>query len=307
MHNLSKENSITHGSDWQDSAQAEPVHPNGGGTFTSGDPSVKAHLVADGASSACGEAAALRLVKRTHLDDDNGKFKIILTDYGNGLGEVGWAYVPSLKKDKGHRGNSANREENEDRSVRRARSRLRKLILSVQADHMLTLTYRDNVTDFDQACDDLSKFVRVVKGKLPGWIYVAVAERQKRGAWHWHMAVCGRQDVALLREAWRHTIGAGNIDVTPPKGIGKQRLLALVKYLGKYLSKEFGGDEHELNARRFRASLGIKVPFTVIPLPDDQRGNASGYAVHMLRANVGSVGYVWHAKDCPAGWACSWS
>jgi hypothetical protein len=251
-----------------------------------------------------GEVAAVRLEKRTHLDE--GNYRIKLTNYGNGLGEVGWSFIPAKKPNKAGKGMSDSREENESRSVRRARSRLRRLILSAQADHLLTLTYRDNVTDFDQACNDLNKFVRIVKSKIPSWIYITVAEQQKRGAWHWHMAVRGRQNVALLREAWRHVVGEGNIDVAPPKGIGKHRLLALVKYLGKYLAKGFNEGNRELNARRFRASLGIPIPCTVIPLPPGQRGNASGYAVQMLKANVGEVGYVWLAEDRPAGWACSW-
>ncbi|EEF26745.1 conserved hypothetical protein [Ricinus communis] len=251
-----------------------------------------------------GGAAAYRLEKRTHLDE--GSYRIKLTNYGNGLGEVGWSFIPAKKPIKVGKGMSDNRDENEDRSVRRARSRLRKLILSSQADHLLTLTYRENMTDFEQASADLNKFVRIVKSKLPGWIYIAVAEQQKRGAWHWHMAVRGRQDVELLRESWRHVVGEGNIDVNPPKGKGKDRLLGLVKYLGKYLAKGFQEGNRELNARRFRASLGISIPCTVLPLPTDQRSNASGYAVEMLKANVGEVGYVWLAEDRPAGWACSW-
>lgn len=256
------------------------------------------------ADSAGGEAAALRLEKRTHLDE--GNYRIVLVNYGSGLGEIGWSFISSKKPIKAGRGNSDNREENEDRSVRRARSRLRRLILSAGADHLLTLTYRDNITDFEQACTDLNKFVRIVKGKLPDWIYIAVAEQQKRGAWHWHMAVCGRQDVEFLRTTWRHVVCEGNIDVRPPKGTGKQRLLGLVKYLGKYLAKGFQEGNRELNARRFRASLGIRIPYISIPLPPDQRANASGYAVQMLKANVGEVGYVWLAEDRPAGWACSW-
>lgn len=201
---------------------------------------------------------------------------------------------------------SDNRAENEDRAVRRARSRLRRLILSSGADHLLTLTYRKNVTDFNQACLDLSKFVRLVKEKLPGWVYIAIAEQQKRGAWHWHMAVCNRQDVQLMRDTWRKVVGEGNIDVRPPKGHGKYRLLALVKYLGKYLAKGFKEGNRELNARRFRASLGISVPCVSISLPLDQRGNACAYAVEVLKAQVGDVGFVWQAEDMPAGWACSW-
>lgn len=251
-----------------------------------------------------GEAAALRLEKRTHLDE--GHYQISLINYGNGLGEIGWSFVPSLKPTKAGKGLSENREGNEDRAVRRARSRLRRLILSANADHLLTLTYRSNVTDFNQACLDLSKFARLVKAKMPGWIYIAIAEEQKRGAWHWHMAVCGRQDVVFLRDTWRKVVGEGNIDVSPPKGHGKHRQLAIVKYLGKYLSKGFKEGNRELNARRFRASLGISIPYTSIPLPFEQRGNAVGYAVEMLKAQVGEVGFIWKSDDMPAGWACSW-
>ncbi len=77
------------------------------------------------------------------------------------------------------------------------------------ASWWLTLTYRENVTDYKQTCSDLSRFVRKVKRELPGWVYVAIPEKQKRGAWHWHMAVIGRQDVNLLRECWRAVVGEG--------------------------------------------------------------------------------------------------
>ncbi|MGZ8251903.1 MAG: rolling circle replication-associated protein, partial [Methylophilaceae bacterium] len=229
-----------------------------------------------------------------------------LTNYGNGLGEIGWSFVPTLRPAQAGRGQSEAREANEERSIRRARSRMRRLILSVQADHLLTLTYRENVTDFKIACSDFSKFIRKMKTKLPSWLYIAVAENQKRGAWHWHIAVKGRQDVALIRSIWRHIVGEGNIDVNPPKANQKNPQLALVTYLCKYLGKGFNDGNHELNARRFRASHGIQVPITIIPLPDNRRHDASGYAVEMLKAKTGSVGYIWLGDSLPAGWACSW-
>jgi hypothetical protein len=272
-------------------------------TIESGSPDALRNAP-QGASASGGEAVALRLEKRTHLDESSCRIGLI--DYGNGLGEIGWAFIPTLNPFKVGKGMSDNRAENEDRAVRRARSRLRRLILSARADHLLTLTYRQNVTDFNQACLDLAKFVRLVKDKIPDWVYIAVAEQQTRGAWHWHMAVCGRQDVALLRACWRHVVGEGNIDVNPPKGNGKYRLLALVKYLGKYLAKGFESGNRELNARRFRASLGVTVPYTSIPLPLDQRGNACAYAVGVLKAQCGEVGYVWQSEEMPVGWACSW-
>lgn len=251
-----------------------------------------------------GGEAAVRLEKRTHLDE--AQYRIKLRNYGNGLGEIGWSFIPALPSSKALRGTSEKRDENNTRASRRAKSRLRHLILSVQANHLLTLTYRANITDFGQACGDLSKFVRRVKARLPSWVYIAVGEQQERGAWHWHLAVCGRQDVDLLRDCWRAVIGEGNIDVSAPKGKSRFRQFALVKYLGKYLAKGFSTGERNLNARRFRASLGIEVPVEYLTIPTDERGNIIGFALTSLQQATGSVGFVWNADDKTAGWACSW-
>lgn len=57
-----------------------------------------------------GEAAALRLEKRTN--HNQSKYKITLTDYGNGLGEIGWSFIHSYQPNKAARGSSENREAN---------------------------------------------------------------------------------------------------------------------------------------------------------------------------------------------------
>ena len=252
-------------------------------------------------------AAASRLDKRTYLDREQGRWRIVLRDYGNGLCEVGWSFLATTLISKAGRGESEARAVHEMRAIRRARSRLRQLVLSAGADHLLTLTYRDNVTDFPQTTRDLSRFVRRVKAELPDWVYIGVPERQKRGAWHWHMAVIGRQDVALLRACWRSTVGEGNIDVQRPKqGTGNRRL-GIVKYLGKYLAKGFEEGNRELNGHRFRASHGIKVPAEAIKLPPELCSDVRRFVLDQLGAHAGSVGFVWVDERGLAGWACSWA
>ena len=221
------------------------------------------------------------------------------------MGEIGWSFIHSYQPNKAARGFSENKKLNQDRSVRRAKSRMRKLILSTNADHLLTLTYRNNIIDFDQAYRDLTKFIRLVRKELPVWTYIAVAEKQKRGAWHWHLAVSGRQDVNYLRKAWLKVVMDGNIDINPPKGKAKHRQLLLVNYLSKYLAKTFAEGEHQLNARRYRVSRGIEVPSKSIKLPDNET-NAIQFALDTLQSKIGSVGHVWIAGDLAAGWACSW-
>jgi hypothetical protein len=252
-----------------------------------------------------GGEAAHRLDKRTYLDLEQGRWSIILRDYGDGLCEVGWSFVGSISVAKSGRGESESRSLHAERAGRRARSRLRHLILASGADHLLTLTYRSNVTEYRQASLDLSRFIRLVRETLPGWVYIAVPERQERGAWHWHLAVVARQDVALLRTCWRHVVGEGNIDVQPPKR-GQNRRLTLVKYLGKYLAKGFEDESKELNGHRFRASHGIQVPGVSIRLPESERGQVVKYVLDRLRAVAGTVGFAWIDPQNMAGWACSW-
>ncbi len=256
------------------------------------------------AESAGGEAA-LRLDKRTYLNQKQSHYQVVLRDYGGGFCEVGWSFVPLIQPFKAARGESEQRELHENRASRRARSRLRQLILSANADHLLTLTYRNNVTDFEQVSQDLRALVRRVRKHLPTWVFIAVPERQKRGAWHWHLAVVGRQDVALLRQLWRSVVGEGNIDVQQPTA-GMSRRLAIVKYLGKYLSKGFAEGDRELNGHRFRASLGIKVPGESLSVPEGHQGDVATYACSQLHQRAGKVGFVWDESKNMAGWACSW-
>lgn len=260
-----------------------------------------------GGESSGGEAAALRLEKRTYFNTAHtGKNRITLRNYGNGLAEVGWSFVSAITPHKAARGLSTERQANDDRAARRAKSRLRQLILSANLTHLLTLTYRENVTDFIRSADDLNRFVRKMKVNLPGWLYVAVAEQQERGAWHWHLAVHGRQNVELLRMVWREIVGDGNIDVSAPKGNRKDQRLYLVQYLGKYLVKAFVTGDRRLNKHRFRASRNIRVPSASFTVDPHSGRKVMEIALEKLQEAGGTVGFVWDGDGNFAGWACSW-
>jgi len=255
-----------------------------------------------------GGAAAPRLEKRTYINTyTTGRNRITLRNYGKGLAEVGWSFVGLSPSHKAARGSSEQRTQNEDRAIRRAKSRLRQLILSANLTHLLTLTYRENITDFKRAADDLSRFVRKMKVHLPDWLYVAVAEQQERGAWHWHLAVRGRQNVDLLRMLWREIVGEGNIDVSAPKGTRKDQRLYLVQYLGKYLVKAFTTGDRKLNKHRFRSSRNIQVPMECFTFSLRSERKVADVALDKLKeASGGSVGFVWDGEGMLAGWACSW-
>lgn len=159
------------------------------------------------------------------------------------------------------------------RSVRRSRQKVRHTVKALNADHMLTLTYRENMQDIDRLKSDFKRFVRMMVARFPLWQYCAVRETQERGALHLHIAVKGRQPLNYIRTCWYIAIGGsasdkgeftkGAINVRAPSRFSgrqgksvKWKVEKLAGYLTKYLGKEFeGASEH--NSKRFWHSNGI--------------------------------------------------
>jgi hypothetical protein len=122
---------------------------------------------------------------------------------------------------------------------------IRRRIMALGLDHLLTLTYKANVTEFAVTLSHLRRFIRLVRKKYPGYRWVAVPEIQEGrhertgfAVYHWHLAVKGFQDVRYLRQVWKHVVGEGNIDVRGPGRRTRCGKLDLSYYLVKYISKK---------------------------------------------------------------------
>lgn len=169
----------------------------------------------------------------------------------------------------------AKADESKARSIRRARQNIRYKLKQLDADHMITLNYRENMMDFEQLKADWQRFTRSVHAKYPAWQYVAVVEQQERGSLHLHVGVHGRQDIKYLRRCWYKALGAsvdcvgvdtpGALNVTGPKkgwagGAGGFKWASgkLSGYMCKYLSKAF--DITAKSSKRFWASKDIASP-----------------------------------------------
>ncbi|AJC17987.1 rolling circle replication-associated protein [Pandoraea sputorum] len=186
-------------------------------------------------------------------------------DFGEGLHEINatrfdrYMRAQSLHRiPKAKRGESEKKEDNRLSSAKRARRQVRLRCKAMQADRMITLTYRENMEDKGRLKRDFDALRRRL-GRFLDFKYIAVPERQKRGAWHIHIAVRGRQNYRILRAIWHSIVGAdnGNVDVRNPfrqKGLRHK----LAGYLSKYITKDFA--EHEMNEKRYWTSKGITVP-----------------------------------------------
>lgn len=143
---------------------------------------------------------------------------------------------------------------NRDRATKRARTKVRRLAKAKGLATLLTLTYRENMTDRERMKRDFDVFMKRLRRVVPTVEYICVFERQKRGAWHAHIAVQRvlpfyvRKGVMvksydLLRSMWRGVVGSdnGNVDVSRNRRV--QRSAAkLAVYLAKYIGKDLGAD-----------------------------------------------------------------
>lgn len=149
-----------------------------------------------------------------------------------------------------------------NKSISRARTTVRRRLLAMSADRMLTLTFRENVTDIDVAWQRFKYFVRLMRHRYRDrWAYVAVPEYQKRGAVHFHLAVTGYYHVNTIRRLWLRAVGqfGGNIDITSPKKFGKNSWnpKRIAVYLSKYITKS---ETVDFNRRRYSSGGDIQIP-----------------------------------------------
>ena len=185
---------------------------------------------------------------------------------------------------------------NTERASRRARSKVRRLCKHKGLTTMLTLTYRENMLDRDRMARDFDVFMKRVRRVVPHMQYVCVFEKQKRGAWHAHIAVprvlshylhrgMVIRSYALLRSLWLGVVGpdGGNVDVSRNKRVGRSSA-RLASYLSKYITKGFGdsvatGDSYRASGRALPSPVLVRsLALTV--------GDAAFDLLRLLEADV---------------------
>jgi hypothetical protein len=209
--------------------------------------------------------------------------------FGNGHREcVVWRETPDIARDAERMidadvaglapaAEAPSKEDNVERAVRRAKQRVRHLCKAMIVNSLWTLTYRANVTDRALVLAHLKEFVRRTRRVLGEWRYIAVLEKQERGALHVHIATHAlpRRILAggvrlkswdVMRSIWRSVVGdlGGNFDEAKRKrrnGQGFKRIQgagSIARYIAGYVAKDM--HESEAHAKRFSHSVGIDVP-----------------------------------------------
>jgi hypothetical protein len=214
--------------------------------------------------------AAPKLDRRTFLGDptqsetvlvkQDNVWSLKIHDFGPQWVEMSWGKVENRPGKKGEKGRSRNREQNEMRARARAKGEIRRKCLAIGADHLVTLTYRDNVENRQRVLHDLERLRRALSRAGIQMPFVGVLECQKRGAIHPHLAVQGFQDVRLLRRCWYKIVGngQGQVNVRGPRPGNSP--IKLGRYLSKYITKDFDSMPRDFEEHRYFCSLKVNVP-----------------------------------------------
>ena len=182
--------------------------------------------------------------------------------------------------------------DNQVRATRRAVSNIRRDLLSMSADRMITLTYITNQQDRLQALKHLKQFIRVMRRLFPHWQSVSVLEFQKRGAIHFHIAVSGFYDIGQVREEWQKIIGEKAIVNVSFQPDGKGNPYGkLASYMGKYLAKDMD-EGRQFGEHRYFRTQGIERPKAVYYIPlSAPNGYERGLIVDAIFTLLSSEGH----------------
>jgi len=161
-------------------------------------------------------------------------------------------------------------------AANRCKTRVRRLCKAMGANTLLTLTYRFNEVDLGRVKLDVKEFNRRMLRVLPEFRFVALFEKQTRGAYHVHMATAGIpasfikknanglpvkiKSFDLIRTIWRSVTKErqGNIDIARRKRHSMSSAAAIASYISKYITKSFS--EGEKGSNRFAAYGDFTMP-----------------------------------------------
>lgn len=177
----------------------------------------------------------------------------------------------------------------------------------VSGSCLLTLTYRENMQDYERARKDFDKFIKRIKyNYIIDLRYLRVIELQQRGAIHFHVVIFSPEFVLIpytdIYKLWRH----GAVHIRKIQDIDDVTADRIGNYLGKYLTKT---KDIEKDKKIYTTSRNLKRPEKERIVIEDERMQVlyDGYLKQLANCVVYPGGstivkyIVQKQKKCPEG------
>lgn len=202
------------------------------------------------------------------------------------------------------RGHGPKKPEDVERSVRRTRANVRRHCLNMGAAWITTLTYHENMKDRKKTLVDRQNFDRKMS-KIYGdkWKWTGVIEKQKRGAWHWHIATAFQVDQAIALQVWREVTGDPTITQVHtgfrPDGKGNA-YGKCASYISKYITKDMEQTEELRHRYHVKRGSAVHVERFTIAL-NAPRNTESMMMLDMACHFLGATEFSMWSAPVPAG------
>lgn len=123
-------------------------------------------------------------------------------------------------------------------------------------DLILTLTFKENMINYDIAYMEFKNFIKRLKRKFGDFEYISVKELQERGAIHYHIILFSYGKIINMSErelikTWG--LGRCELDYVRPDNYDSLRF-----YFSKYLTDWQKGDLIKTNRKIYSTSRGVK-------------------------------------------------
>jgi hypothetical protein len=211
-------------------------------------------------------------------------------------------------------------ERSAQKAAGRARKSCRQKIKHAGFTQLLTLTYRANQCSLDTMRTDFARWLRIMRRLIPGFRAVYGFERQKRGAWHCHIACdrlprlmqykgCKVSSWKVGTAVWRSVVPSGGLCFVGGRDGRFNRYSSAGKiagYVSKYLTKE--NAQGEDGRRMWDSTQGLTPELPkVFDLPDMPMADAIAMAFELrpgevvLKHVLGKYGDMWllHTEPAP--------
>jgi len=158
--------------------------------------------------------------------------------------------TPKKKNDK----DNVKRLDNLQRSARNIRSIIDNNLEF--NDLILTLTFKENMQDYNISDIEFKKFIRKLRNKYGDFEYISVKELQERGAIHYHVILFTYGKIINMSE--RELIKTWGLGRCELDYVRADNYDSLRFYFSKYLTDWKKGDTIKINKKIYSTSRGVK-------------------------------------------------
>lgn len=146
-------------------------------------------------------------------------------------------------------------------SISRSKKNIRHIVKAniSQNNLFVTLTTRENITDYNKSAEQFRKFIQHLKRKGYYYPYIATREKQKRGAIHYHIIFFGCKFIPYddVLDYWAKKFD-GNVDFASVYNSSSVKYITW--YIVKYIKKDIDGVSFK---KRYLTNKIIKRPLIV--------------------------------------------